>query len=387
MAATLNNAQVNQFLASQGLAQNAGSGQANAAISGAGLDDAFARFQVAQGGITDAGTINQINAVPQGAGRGVVPMTTEPLHGYEKTGLNQLANQNTGNFQQVLAQLQAMNANPQGTAANYTNPNATRFMDAAGSATSAGLAPVTAEQIQGQANPYAAGMKTNLNEAGQRARAMLTANQGVRGARSFGDTSTGQQLGAIDAETLKGGREIDYNTFETARDQLNTERNRSIQGGGQFGQLATGAQGITSDALRSALAGLTGSGAAASDAFNISRTAAQDTLGAGGYIRKYNQGINDKLESDILAEGNYSKQNLNDIIAQLNAAFGGGTSYSNTPTANNYQIGSQLAGTLAELIANNSANKGSGTTSNKTGNAANFDWSVFSGGPNSLKGN
>ena len=345
---TLNNAQVNQFLASQGLPQVAGTGQAAGLIANKGLSDAFKRFQANTGAITDPATIANINATPQGAGRGVVPMTTEPLHGYEKTGLQQLAGQNTGNLQQVLQQLQGLTTNPQSATAGYMNPLAQGYLQEAGGMVRGSTAPITMEQIQGIANPYAAGMKENLTEAGRRARAIITANQGTRGARSFGDTSQGQQLGATFSEEMKGGREIDYNTFNTALQELARQRGEMQSGGQILGGLGSTAQSVTSSALRDALAAIGGQAEVAGGISSLGRQQALDTLGAGQYIRDYNQRINDKLEADILADAGYGRQNLSDVLEMLKSTYGG-TQYEYTPKANALELAGTGVGILGEL--------------------------------------
>jgi hypothetical protein len=208
-------------------------------------------------------------------------------------------------------------ANPQGLAAQYTNPMATQYMGAAGDATAGAIRGVGFNEVEAARNPYSQALHNRLSEAGQRAYAALQGTEGLRGARSFGDTMTGQRFGQIDRELLSKGSDIDYQTYQDALAQKNIERNRMLAGGGQYGQLAGQAQNITSDATRLGLGGL-------GTLFEMGeRQTAQglqnagNQIGAGRYVRNYNQGVANTVAQDMLDEQNWPRLNLANTLGVL----------------------------------------------------------------------
>lgn len=283
-------------------------------------------------------------------GTGVVPMTVEPLHGMEKDALMQLGGglNGGGNISLASQMLQQMATDPQGFAAKYTNPQATNFMTQAGTATSAGMNPITQSEIQGVANPFAGALKNRLTEDGQRARAAILAGQGVRGARSFGDTSQGVRQGMLDTEMLSKSGDIDYKTFQDASTMLENMRNRSLQAGGQFGNLAVGAQGITNSAVASganSLTNLADTGFRLNDANTANF---KNKLAAGQTIRGYNQGVNDLIGNDMLAQAGDPAAKMSQILGWLNS-FKSDTSGA-VPAANGTQKLGGLLGAGGDLL-------------------------------------
>lgn len=266
--------------------------------------DAYGRFQQNPSTLTAMPTAT--NPYPDNTGgTGVVPMTVEPLHQFEKgalTGLGSGVRNGGGSMDMANKLLQEMSTDPQAFAAKYTNPMATQYMGQAGQATQAGQNAITMDEVQGVANPFSFALKNRLNQDGERARAMLLKNQGMRGARSFGDTAQGVRQGMLDQELLSKGNDIDYNSYNDARTMLENSRNRNLQAGGQYGNLAGGAQGITNSALSAGTGGLTNLFNAGSGINDANTQAMQNQLGAGNYIRTYNQGVNDLAGQDMLAQ-------------------------------------------------------------------------------------
>jgi len=257
-------------------------------------------------------------AIPTQYQNGATPILAEPLHQYERSGLQTLGGSGVNqSMTDALGYLQQMNSNPTGFAGRYTDPRVSGYMDSAAGATQAGINPVTMQEIQGVQNPYASALKNRLTEYGQQARAGILANQGVRGGRSFGDTAQGVRQGMLDNELLSKSSDIDYQTFQDALGQINTERNRSLTGGAQFGNLANGAQGIFSSAMQNGLASIGGLYNAGAGVQGAQNEAAGNQIDAGNYIRTYNQGINDLVQNNLLQGQGYPAQQISNVTDWL----------------------------------------------------------------------
>lgn len=267
-------------------------------------------------------------------GTNVTPTLAEPLHQYEKDALTGFSNTGTtagtADLQSILGVLQQAMSGQGG------------FFGQAGSNITAGTAPVTMDEITARMNPFATGLKQTQSETVNRLRALAQAGEGVRGARSFGDTATGYRLGELDTAEVQGNRQIDYDAFNAALGQINEERGRNITGGQSFtglgGQQASGLMG------------------AANVAQGVRGNALEDItnrLYSGQYIRGYNQNINDQITNDLLASQGYDTANLADVIALL-SNYGSNTSSGQTGgmTSGLTQaggVGQALAGILKEL--------------------------------------
>jgi hypothetical protein len=292
-------------------------------------------------------------------------MTVEPLNNWQKEALQGLANPGNlgqGGITGGIDALKALLANPQATAANYTNPQATQFNTQAGQLVTQGTAPITQAAVQELANPFSQALKDQLTEAGARARASLTAQQGQRGAASFGDSSFGIRSGMLDQSLLQGEGDINYKTFTDALAALENQRGRSIQGAGTLGNLAAGAQNVTSNAVNQ---GLNTAGAlfdAGTSATNTGFNTLNQKLNAGNSLQAYNQGVNNLIGNDILASQNYEGDNLSALINMLSQYGGGGSQI--LPTTNSITQGGSIATILASLL------KGSGSNqaTNQVGN-------------------
>lgn len=240
----------------------------------------------------------------QRVGAGVTPVLAEPLNPWEKqalTGYAQPQQLSGGMMPLALDAAKDMLSNPQAYASRFINPMATDYMGKAGEYTGQGGAPITFQDVQNAANPYSDALKARLNESGAEARAALSSALAARGGRSFGDTSTGVRQGMIDKELLSKASDIDYNTFEAAKQFLQGERNRSLSAGGQYGNLAAGAQGITESGFGVGRQGLQGALVTGSQARENALSNLANKLMAGSYVRDYNQGINNQIQQNLLA--------------------------------------------------------------------------------------
>lgn len=232
---------------------------------------------------------------PTTAAVATMPLLQEPLHEWEKQGLSQQAQGvDTSQMTAILNELRAKLGGASGMVAQ-------------------GTAAVTPDEVARIQNPYASTLKTRLSDAAEKIRARVTADQGLRGARSFGDTATGVQMGMIDEEELRGRGDIDYNTWEAALNQINAERNRLISGAGtEYGGAIPGASTAYD------MAGGIG---------RIGQDNALSKIASGRYVRGYNQNINDIMEADRLAERNYPLDQLAKTLNLL-APYGSNTSSS-----------------------------------------------------------
>lgn len=269
------------------------------------------------------------SAPPVGS-RGVTPMTAEPLHQWEKDALNKAANPGMlggGGMVGGLSALKDIMADPQAYAAKFESPYFKEYMGKAGAATAEGMRAIGMPEINEIQNPFAQSQKEKLTRSGQMLRTAITAGQGMRGGRSFGDTSTGVRNAELDTQLLQGESDIDYKTFQDALAQINTNRGRAFQGAGLYGNLAQAGQGATSDAIRTGMAGAgqmvdTGQILTDSGWNTIDRQ-----LGAGKYVRDYQQGITNQTGQDILSGQDYEATQLQNLMNLLNS-YGGNTTVS-----------------------------------------------------------
>jgi hypothetical protein len=304
-------------------------------------------------------TVAQQQNLP--ANFGSAPMTVEPLNQWQKEALDMLANPGQlgqGGITEGIAAIKKMLANPSQFTAQFTNPQATQFNQQAADMVKSGVAPVTQEEVMGVANPFAEALKSKLSEAGARARASLTARQGMRGAASFGDSSFALRQGEIDRGLIQGGADIDYQTFRDALEQINTSRNRQVTGGSTMGSIAGNAQDVTSNAANIGLGAAGKLFDAGTSATETGFNAIKNKLGAGTAVQQYNQGVNDLIGQDITGQQDYERQMLDNLTALL-GKYSGGSSVA-VPTTNSLtKIGgtaSALSGLLSQL-SQTSANR------------------------------
>lgn len=373
MANTLTNAQVNNFLASKGLAQVAGTGQAQGLITSGGFQKDFEQYQKNLGAIP-GGTVNKSVAQTQNlpANFGSAPMTVEPLNQWQKEAMQAIANPGQlggGGMTEAIAQLKALMANPQIAAANFTNPLATQYLTQAGGIANQAAAPITQSQVQEFANPFAQSLIDKLNESVGAREASVTANQGMRGAASFGDTVQGQRMGAIDRAQIQGEGDIRYKTFQDALTALQNQRGQQIQAAGTLGNLGTGAQNVTQSATGQALTGAGQLFNAGSNMTTQGFNTLKEKLNVGNQLQSYNQGVNNLIGNDILAQQGFEGNQITQLINMLKNYSGGDSRL--VPSTNTLGTAGNIATIIAGLLKSQGGTPAGGTS---TGNAANYNW-------------
>lgn len=284
------------------------------------------------------------------SGTGVVPLSTVPMNTYQTTALDTLANPGNsagGSLGGANRMLQEMNADPSAFAAKYLNPQAADYMNKAGDYTQQGAAPITLDEVNSVANPFSSALKARLTESGAKARAAILANQGTRGARSFGDTVQGTREGALDAELLNKGNDIDYQGFQDAKAMLTDMRNRSMAAGGQFGNLSTAAQGNTASAMGMGVNGATTEAALGKTLADQKRSQSIDRLGSGQSFYDYNKQIADKTEADIMAEQGDAQAKIDQFLARIKSLESGTAGA--VPGANGLETAGGITGGIGDI--------------------------------------
>jgi len=282
---------------------------------------------------TQATTQSTAAQTVQGGG---IPLSAEPLHQWEQTALSRTANPGMlggGGMEQGQQLLKDFAANPQEFISRFTNPMASQYLQQAGTAFTGANAPVTGEEIKARMNPFQQEViDTSLaqqSQAAQKAKAALLKNLGTRGAAGFGSTISGTQLGEMEAGNVRDaaslGAGLRYQGFNDALGQVNTERNRGVQVGSGFGNLGTQAQNVTASA-----AGLgTGTAGSLFDTGNVMTNQGYNTLdrmlGAGKYVRDYNQGLATAAEQEMMDAQNFPMTQAQNVLNLLQGVRSGAT--------------------------------------------------------------
>jgi hypothetical protein len=204
-------------------------------------------------------------------------------------------------------------------------------------------------EFDSYANPYTKDVTNRsidrLSEQAQNMRAnLLRTTASNRGNASFGDLYGAQRMGDIDKELLNKSGDIiaqgNQQGFSTALEALQNRRTRQLQGG----QILAGTGGNFITAANSAQ-GISNAG------FEQGVNTANANLGAGQYIRDYNQGVSD------LAFQNYAQPQM-DENALTNASVegyggvrGAQQGYEVQPTYNRF--GNAVSGVGSILTAAN----------------------------------
>lgn len=257
------------------------------------------------------------------APQSLVPALQEPLNQMEKSGITTL-NQgvDTSGMSNILSQLQS---------------RLSGSLDTSNKMVSQATQPITADQVTALANPMAEGLNQNLSIAAQHIRAQALAGQGLRGGASFGDTATGNENGLIDQGVLEGQNTNNYNAWTAALAQLNQQNSN----------LLTGAN----TTLQGANTGLSGDTTAFNGAQTIGQTGRQnalDQIQAGGSVRNFNQGIDDKMQADLTASQNYPADQIQKILDMLKSYQ---SQDSNSQTGGMANGASQVGGALQAASA------------------------------------
>lgn len=264
---------------------------------------------------------NPQQLTPQGQSGGFIPATVDPLHQYEKAGLQTMGDPGAlggGSMTMANQYLQNLMQNTQ-----TVNPMAMQYLQQGAQMVQDAVNPVTMEQIEAFRNPYAQALQDRLTEEGEIARQKIMAQQGTRGARSFGDIAQGRRESYLDAELGRRRGDIDYRTYQDSLGYLQNLQRLQAQGGQALAGMGTAAQGITSSGANVGLGLASGVFGAGQKLTDQGYETARQQIGAGQYIRNYNQRINDAIAANILGASNYEPQQIS-TIQQLLAPFQSG---------------------------------------------------------------
>jgi hypothetical protein len=271
--------------------------------------------------------------LPQFQG-GVQPITQVPLHRFERDALSQMGVIDSGGLlEQGRSAISAFAANPQGEAQRFIDPRTGQALGGMADMVQQGTRRMSDADVQRYMNPYQGQVVDaavrRVSDAGERMRARLTAGQGQRGARSFGDSAFGMAVSNLNDDLLEQTGDTSanllYSGFNDAVGNFNTEQDRFLQGAQLEGQRAGMAQDIFSSGLGMA-ANTADRLFNSADKYRAGRADALKTrLGAGSYIREFNQGQADQLESEILRRMGMKEDRLQGLGNSLNLFTDGGT--------------------------------------------------------------
>lgn len=253
--------------------------------------------------------------IPQFNG-GTVPLTVEPLHQLERSGLSSLAafaqpqgyfkTSNTM-FQRAGDMTQQIANDPMGAANRYIDPRANGAVDNMGNAIGQGLQTLNPSRVASYMNPYGQEVTdrtlAGIDQDQARQEASITAGAGMRGARSFGNSAQAIRMaendrnyGNLRADTRA---KLNYQGFTDATGQFNKEQDRYLQGAGMYGDQANTAQGVFNSGIGAA--GQVAGGLA--EMGNLYRGLTKENIGlstgAGTTIREYNQGVANQVGGQI----------------------------------------------------------------------------------------
>lgn len=272
-----------------------------------------------------------------------MPLSVEPRNEWETSALTGLANPGLlggGGMVDAQAKLRELLANPAAAAASSTSPFADKFLNKADTALTSGLSGYVQSDVDKYMNPLQSAVHAGIDDDAARVKAALMKNLAKRGGAAFGSTITSGQLSEQNRDTQRLHSDVDYKGFQDAVANMQKERDRSISGGQAYGQLASGAQDIFSNAL-----GNTGGGIKALFGMGQDQTAQgltnlENRLRAGKDVRSYNQNIADIIQNDLLASDEWPRTNLSNTL-QLLKNFEGTTPGSFKPNSLS-QIGSAI---------------------------------------------
>lgn len=278
--------------------------------------------------------------------QGAMPLHIEPLHSGERSALSNMLGVGVGDglaggggMVDAQRMQRDLMSNPSQAAANYTSPQVMQFMQTgqqslnnANSAVQSGLRGYVQADVDKYFNPYTEQVINRNNAAltsqGEKAMAALLAQEGQRGARSFGGSMTARRMSDLENDLLDRRADMDanlrYQGFNDAVANMNNERSRSLQGAQIYNQNASianqgaaNAQNISNSALDMAgrdIGTLFDMGRQQTAQFERNRL---NQLGAGNTIRTFNQSIADYVAQDMLNEQNYPRENLRNTLSLL----------------------------------------------------------------------
>jgi hypothetical protein len=284
---------------------------------------------------------------------GAMPANIEPLHQYERTGLQTAGStQLLGGGGMVDAQkmlrdiIGSADLSGMSSGAKNLYGMGSDYYKQAGEQIGQGAREITPEEIAARQSPYMSQVidasLNRLSESGQRARAALDANLRQRGGASFGGNQSSIRQAEIDKELLskEGDIRASYGQqgWQDSQAAIQADRNRQLTAGQNYGNLGSGTASTAGNMLSQAIApanNLFGMGQAQT---NQAYTTAQNQQNAGQYIRNYNQNIADMTQQDYINAQNYPQQQIGQIQTLLKpyesqTSTGGGTSQTGASTA------------------------------------------------------
>lgn len=265
---------------------------------------------------------------------GTVPLTVEPLHYLERGGLNTLANlgppqgyfKNSNAMFQRAGDITQQIANDPSAAANrYIDPRASGAVDNMGGAIGSGLQTLSPSRIASYMNPYTQDVTdrtlAGIDQDQARQEASITAGAGMRGARSFGNSSQALRLaendrnfGNLRADTRS---KLNYQGFTDATGQFNKEQDRYLQGAGLYGDQANTAQGLFNSGIGTAGDVAGGLAEMGSLYRNLTKDNIAIPMGVGTTIREFNQGVANQVGGQIDSRVNMTPNRLTGLAQYL----------------------------------------------------------------------
>lgn len=303
-----------------------------------------------QTGLSEADTMAAINANPAlrqkwlnfasdaprmvadnfGRTGGIVPMTVEPRHQFEKEALTALGSGTIGRSDPRVTAMFDRFSNLSGLSEEMLRKGASGFNE---------------EEFDQYRNKYTSDVTdatvSRLNDQAMEMRAKLLRQQASnRGNATFGDLYGAQQLGDIDQELLRSSRDViargNEAGFNTALEALFRQRGNELSAGGAIGNLggqqisaATSLEGILGSELER---GLTQIGA---------------QYGAGANIRGFNQDLADLAFQNYMEPVLRGNTNTTNAVSALPAVQGKVAQYT-APSFNRFGNIAQGVAGIAE---------------------------------------
>lgn len=230
---------------------------------------------------------------------GVMPVTVEPLHQYEKTGLKTLG-------EGVQPQRDPL--------AEEMLKRSGELTDEAASFIRSGSAPVTGQEITDMMSPYDQAVTDRavekLSTQAQRMREGLLRRMGSdRPNANFGDLYGAQRMGDIDRQVVETSGDIQttgaQQSWQDALKRAYANRELQMSGGSQLGGLAGGsaqaggvAQGVANSGFQNAISSIAGQ------------------IGAGGSIRNFNQNA-----TDLATKNLFQPQQFENMLTETSTKY------------------------------------------------------------------
>jgi hypothetical protein len=282
----------------------------------------------------------------------MIPSNIEPLNEWQRNAMQGLATMNHGDMLEGMrTQANAYGQNPSAQAQRFIDPAATAAIGNMGGAISQGTQRFGGDALSRYMNPYTQEVidrsLSGINRDEATRRASLEAGMGVRGARSFGNQGRDIQMSELarNMDSLRGKTrsELNYQGFNNAVGQFNTEQDRILSGAGMYGNQANIAQNVFNSGNQSALNSIGMLGDASTRFYDERRKAAEGKLGVGNQLQQFNQGIANAAAQEMGADQAYDWQQIQNAGAAMNPFLTGQASYTQTPNWANKLGGAMTA--------------------------------------------